>query len=561
MPALETKYPGVYVKEISTLPPSVAAVSTAIPAFLGYTEKSPGSTFPHVATVRTLLEYEDLFGKAVNETINLVNSSGVLGANPVPAPKFLMYYAVSHYFLNGGGLCYIVSLGGYAAGKPLLEDFKGGLAELKKEDEPTLILLTDAVNLSTPTEYYTLCQLSLDQCNELGNRFCIFDILRDVSGDANRGVEGFRNGPVSNYLKYGAAYHPYLQTSLTVQYADETVTVDGVSPVEPKPSGKWTTTVGDPNGIKVKYTGVAKAPSLTFVEDQSATPPIIDIDSAGGTLTIKFKKPITGTEVITAWTKISPNRTRGFAIEVVGDSATSLDFPGSVQLVDEDPKVSPLKPSLKSIETSHTEVYQKAKAALAALTVTLPPSAAVAGIYASVDRERGVWKAPANVGVSAVIGPVVKITDKDQERLNIDPTSGKSINAIRAFAGKGTLVWGARTLLGNDNEWRYVPVRRLFSFIEESSRKATAFAVFEPNDLTTWLKVKGMIESFLYGLWEQGALAGSTPDKAYFVNVGLGKTMTVQNVLEGQMIVEIGAAAVRPAEFIILRFTHKLQQA
>ena len=96
--------------------------------------------------------------------------------------------------------------------------------------------------------------------------------------------------------------------------------------------------------------------------------------------------------------------------------------------------------------------------------------------------------------------------------------------------------------------------------IEESSRKATGFAVFEPNDLTTWLKVKGTIESFLYSLWERGALAGATPDKAYFVNVGLGKTMTTQDVLEGRMIIEIGVAAVRPAEFIVLRFTHKLQE-
>jgi phage tail sheath protein FI len=116
-------------------------------------------------------------------------------------------------------------------------------------------------------------------------------------------------------------------------------------------------------------------------------------------------------------------------------------------------------------------------------------------------------------------------------------------------------------LAGNDNEWRYVPVRRLFIMIEESVQKASTFAVFEPNDATTWLKVKAMIESFLYGLWEQGALAGSTAAAAYFVNVGLGKTMTTQDVLEGRMIVELGIAAVRPAEFIILRFTQKMQEA
>ena len=103
------------------------------------------------------------------------------------------------------------------------------------------------------------------------------------------------------------------------------------------------------------------------------------------------------------------------------------------------------------------------------------------------------------------------MSHQDQEDLNVDSTAGKSINAIREFTGKGTLVWGARTLAGNDNEWRYISVRRLFNLIEESTQKATAFAVFEPNDATTWLKVKAMIESYLYGLWEQGALAATKP--------------------------------------------------
>jgi hypothetical protein len=97
--------------------------------------------------------------------------------------------------------------------------------------------------------------------------------------------------------------------------------------------------------------------------------------------------------------------------------------------------------------------------------------------------------------------------------------------------------------------------------IEESTKKASYFAVFEPNDAATWLKVKAMIDSFLYGIWQQGALAGATSEQAYFVNIGLGKTMTQQDILEGRMIVEIGIAAVRPAEFIILRFSHKLQES
>ena len=216
---------------------------------------------------------------------------------------------------------------------------------------------------------------------------------------------------------------------------------------------------------------------------------------------------------------------------------------------------------LFNLETSDTALYNKVKAEIAKKRIVLPPSSAMAGIYARVDRDRGVWKAPANVPVSSVIGPVVDITNEEQAALNIDAQSGKSINAIRSFQGKGTLVWGARTLAGNDNEWRYVSVRRLFNLIEESTKKATDFAVFEPNDATTWFKVKAMIEGYLYGLWQQGAMAGSSPNAAYYVNIGLGKTMNNQDILEGRMIVDIGIAAVRPAEFIILRFSHKLQEA
>ncbi|MDP2887481.1 MAG: phage tail sheath C-terminal domain-containing protein, partial [Bacteroidota bacterium] len=188
---------------------------------------------------------------------------------------------------------------------------------------------------------------------------------------------------------------------------------------------------------------------------------------------------------------------------------------------------------------------------------TMPPSGSVAGVYSAVDRTRGVWKAPANVSVNSIIGPVVKIDSRDQEDLNVH-TTGKSVNAIRAFTGKGTLVWGSRTLAGNDNEWRYVPVRRFFIMVEESTKKATEPFVFEPNDANTWVKVRSMIENFLILQWRAGALQGAKPDQAFFVNVGLGETMTELDILEGRMIVEIGMAVVRPAEFIILRFSHKM---
>jgi uncharacterized protein len=145
--------------------------------------------------------------------------------------------------------------------------------------------------------------------------------------------------------------------------------------------------------------------------------------------------------------------------------------------------------------------------------------------------------------------------------MNVDPGSGKSVNAIRFFTGKGVLVWGARTLAGNDNEWKYVNVRRFFNFAEESIKKGTERFVFEPNDANTWVKVKAMIENFLTNQWRGGALAGAKPEDAFFVKVGLGETMTAQDILDGKLIIEIGMAVVRPAEFIILRFSHKMQQS
>lgn len=434
------KTPGVYVEEISTLPPSVAEVSTAIPAFIGYTEKAPASK---IARISTLLEYEQLFGgpSRVKFTVTL-DSGKPTALNRSGNDEYLLYHAISHYFKNGGGACYVVSVGGYTE-EIAKAAFSAGITTLETEDEPTLVVMPDAVNLDDKAHFYDLCQASLAHCKKLGDRFAILDV---IDGDVN----SFRDGVGTQNLNFGAGYYPYLQTTLSFAYDDADVT-------------------------------------LTSGSNSAET--------------------------------------------------------------------------LSEIRTSKTALYQQVKSMLNAERVILPPSAAMAGIYATVDRDRGVWKAPANISVSAVVGPMKKVTEAEQENLNVDPTAGKSINAIRAFTGKGTLVWGARTLAGNDNEWRYVSVRRLFIMIEESARKATSFAVFEPNDVSTWLKVKGMIESYLYGLWERGALAGATPEAAYFVHVGLGKTMTAQDVLEGRMIVKIGIAAVRPAEFIVLQFTHKLQEA
>ncbi len=183
-----------------------------------------------------------------------------------------------------------------------------------------------------------------------------------------------------------------------------------------------------------------------------------------------------------------------------------------------------------------------------------PPSGAVAGLYCTVDRGRGVWKAPANVALQGY-KPKAKLSDEQQGILN---TKNRSINVIRQFTGKGSLIWGARTLADNkDKQWCYVPVRRLFCSVEKDIAKTMSFAMFEPNSQPTWERVRAAIDTYLRGIWRQGGLMGSSEKEAYYIHIGKGVTMTQNDIDNGEMIVEIGLAAVRPAEFIILRLSQK----
>jgi phage tail sheath protein FI len=477
--------PGVYIQEIPTLPPSVASVETAIPAFIGYTEKAEkdGDTtalYRVPTRIKSMLEFETIFGGPEDESVT-ITVNNILDPDTseiterevttsIDSPSdFKLYYSMQLFFQNGGGDCYIVSLGDYTSdieegdGTTVLNSgsydggIKGGINMLEKVDEPTLLVFPDATSVSDVNEYGNIVQAALAHCNKLQDRFTIADVYDADStvGDTTK-LTNYRTAIGNSYLNYGAGYCPDLETTLNYSYDESAVNVD-------------------------------------FSEDGTAT----------------------------------------------GTSVSLADLKDSLPSV--------YRAVVADIKEKHF--------------VTLPPSGAIAGIYARVDNERGVWKAPANVGVRSLTGPSVKITNSDQDSLNVDATSGKSINAIRTFTGKGTLVWGARTFAGNDNEWRYVPVRRLYIYVEESVKKATEFVVFEPNDANTWLRVKTMIENFLSNLWKKGALQGAKPDDAFFVKVGLGQTMTSEDILNGIMNVEIGMAAVRPAEFIILKFSHKLQQS
>lgn len=477
--------PGVYIKEISTLPASIAAVETAIPAFIGHSNLASknGENVRGIPTrITSMLEYESIFGFAHPEAIaiNIQDtysgennqpaklSSRIVKANPPATPSaYNMYYSLRLFFDNGGGPCYIISVNDFSS-PPTVGDsttatsLLGGLAALEKVDEPTLILFPDDLTLAQGKSVY---EAALAQCEKLKDRFVIMDVKVNTT-DPFADAQNFRNDGIgSGDLKYGAAYYPHLKTALNFGYQSSSVTI---------------------------------TQSHSYIGTGTPNPAIVNAAN--------------------------------------GSNLTAL---------------STLDPSL------HRTILNE----ISKLYITIPPSGAIAGVYARVDSQRGVWKAPANVDIRSLIGPAIKVSHEQQASLNVDASSGKSINVIRSFTGKGTLVWGARTLAGNDNEWRYVPVRRLFIFIEESVKKATEFVVFEPNDANTWLRVKTMTENFLAKLWRDGALAGAKPEEAFFVRIGLGITMTAQDILEGRMIVEIGLAAVRPAEFIILKFSHKLQES
>jgi len=446
MSGSDYRTPGVYVTEFPHFPPSIVPVPTAIPAFVGYTEKDLTGGIP--TRITSLPEYELHFGKATAQAeIELKVTDSTTSpiqiefptAGKKPGLQSFLYYSIQMFFLNGGNDCYIVSVGQdtVQADKVVL---KSGLDKLAAIDEPTLIVIPDTSILSDDVLAINLMNDMLDQCALLENRFAILDVRTSP--------EVFRNLITSDAdkAKYGAAYYPDLVSVLNYTFSDDSVSV---------------------------------------------------LTSGGKTLT--------------------------------------------------------------ELNTADNNLYNQIRTALNALYITLPPSGALAGIYAAVDTNRGVWKAPANISIAGVQGPSVEISDQEDEYLNVDPIAGKSINAIRSFAGNGTLVWGARTLAGNDNEWRYVPVRRLFIMVEQSCKNAVAFFIFEPNDANTWTKVQSMTENFMNLLWKGGALQGAKPSEAYYTRIGLGQTMTAQDILDGKLILEIGMAPVRPAEFIIIRIDQFLR--
>lgn len=562
--------PGVYVQEISTLPPSVAPVPTSIPVFIGYTETAiiDGTPWPYTGGAPTdpirltsMLDYTTIFGGPYSESFDVtltgtaVDISAALDTTPA-GNDFRLFYHMQMFFANGGGTCYVISVGGY--GSPIaFTKLQGAIPQAEKIDEITMVVMPEAVSsVLTDAQQGGLYDDMLEHCKIMQDRFALLDVKvrgTSIANDADK----FRNLNVgANNLSYGAAYYPSFTPTLSYTYADADVVITAEDPFLPANvlvyDGESLEVVNNGDGAIAEweldfsaYTGFPVASGIITINGND-----VDITGAADATEVK--------DIINASALASAIVVATEATDVVTITAVASSLPLTVSVSTEVPALPAPQENVVAIGPDKV-LYNRIKDVLTAYPIELYPSATMAGVYASVDTNRGVWKAPANVGLAMVSSLNVKIKDSDQSGLNVDATSGKSIDAIRDFPGRGILVWGARTLDGNSNEWRYVNVRRTFLFVEDSCKKASEFVVFEPNDANTWVRVKGMISNFLTTLWRDGALAGAKPDQAFFVKVGLNETMTAQDILEGRLIVMIGMAVVRPAEFIVLTFEHKLQ--
>lgn len=542
----EYKTPGVYIKEKNAFGNSVVEAETAIPAFIGITEKAVNGTETLLGKpwkITSMTEFTTYFGGAPLPEFSLSiadktekqdtptdgeateddkNEGGSKKEDYVdknviyqiermvkgdkqemtkllqikrPKNLYTLFYHMMMFFANGGSTCYVVSIGTYDD-KTTIDKTKvvDALSALEKESEVTMVVIPEAINSSEQCKDIQTQMLS--HCKKMMNRFAILDVQPKDSKNEQMisQIQKFQEGIGSNFLSYGAAYYPWLKTSVLT---DNDITENVL---------KWTASVDSLEG---------------FIDNE-------DLLNYADSL---LKQVRTGKKK-------------------EGDKEVDLSVEAKAQAAKD----------LHSALLVNWNVYRFIVKVVKEYLNCLPPSAAMAGIYAMVDNNRGVWKAPANVSINYVDGLTETINDEMQKDLNI-PMNGKAINVIRSFPGEGIKIWGARTLDGNSNDWRYINVRRTMLFLEESVKNAARAYVFEPNDAGTWINMKCMIENFLRSVWKRGGLAGATPEEAFEVHVGLGDTMTGEDILEGILRITVLVAISRPAEFIEITFQQQMQKS
>ena len=520
--------PGVYIKERNAFTSSVVQVPTAVPAFIGYTEKAmrgKNSLTNKPTRISSLAEYMSMFGGAPHTTFTVkAKGENDFELKVDEDTRYNLFNSMRLFYANGGGVCWIVSVGDYS--KPVdaksLNDpeTKGGLQTLLTEQEPTMVVIPDAILLER-NDCYSLYQQMLKHCGQdTKSRVAILDVhggdqVRTYSDDDV--ITQFREGVGNNFLMYGASYYPWLKTT-TVPASE--ISYKNISNIN--------------DLVKI----LTKEAENLFLGGASATPP--PAKGKGG-------------EAVKKGTTAAAKAPAGVDEKMLKKYEAVKAEIDNLKNADADPEV--VNQNLKAL----SPMYKYILGAIREKMNLQCPAGAMAGIYSMIDNLIGVHKAPANVSVASVVAPSVNITSETQEDLNL-PINGKAVNAIRGFVGKGVLVWGARTLDGNSQDWRYISVRRTMIMLEVSIKNAAEGFVFEPNTPQTWTKVKTSIDNFLTSQWKAGALVGPSTNEAFNVTVGLGQTMTPVDILDGIMRVVVKVCISRPAEFIEITFMQKMQE-
>lgn len=525
MIASNIKTPGVYINEVDAFGNSVVPVATAVPAFIGYTPQAAyeGKSYLNKPTkITSFQEFQAFFmlpnppapadpAKQYSPQYYLVAEKSqpekgdyllidgtYYSIVPDPNTIYYLYNSIRLFYENGGGDAYIVSVGGYGA-------------PTGKPGTPGDQIVNGNVKLADLQNGLAL----LKQEEEPTMYICPEATL----------LEPADNGT--------------LMQSMLLQANDMQTVVaifDIIGGRNPDPI-LWTQDIenfrNSTGSQGLKY-GVSYYPFVGTTIMQDADLDYTDL--FGGN--IKDLDPILNPPG-------NPNPTAEKIIKMI-----------------ENPGADPLTVSqYNNALMNASKVYKTIMTHVLADANMLPPSGGMAGIYTVNDNNLGVWHAPANVSMVGVADLPIKLSSAQQENLNVDAISGKSVNAIRFFNGQGILVWGARTLDGNSLDWRYVSVRRTMTFLEQSVKAAARAYVFEPNDANTWSGVKSMISAFLTTIWKEGGLQGASAADAFSVAIGLGSTMTPEDLLNGFMNVTVKVAVVHPAEFIVITFQQQMAKS
>jgi hypothetical protein len=486
----------VYIKEVEAGSRPIEGVGTAVAAFVGLAARGPVNS-PTLVTNWT--QYTDKFGDFMENAY--------------------LAHAVYGYFLNGGGACYVVRVGADGT----MPAAQGQLVSAKDESKPVYRItalepglggndVTVDIQPSSETSASTF-KLVVTQ----GAQTEVFDDLSP--GRSRTGVLArVKSSKLIQIEEVGNA------TAAERLPAFGTVTLTGGAS-----SVAMRVTPDDYVGKAADRTGFA---GLEAVDDVTmlCVPDLMAVYQQG-ILDLEGVQAVQGAMISHA--------------ELMGDRVAVLDAPPSLDAQ----QVKQWRVDKAGYDSKYAALYWpwiKVFDPVSGQTVPIPPSGHVAGIWARNDDTRGVHKAPANEVVRGAISLELNLTKGEHDTLN-----PAGINCIRAFPGRGIRVWGARTL-SSDDAWRYVNVRRLFNFVEESIFEGTQWVVFEPNDQRLWGRVKRTINSFLLRIWRDGALFGATPEQAFFV-----KCDEENNPAEvrdaGQLIVDVGIAPVKPAEFVVFR--------